>query len=87
MPDCAQPGDLVCVFDGATVPLVIRPRIKEQKEPGILSFASRYRRVSHPVEAEAESEYVLVGECYLHGLMDGEALACEDLKPGFIVLS
>ncbi|KAB8270645.1 hypothetical protein BDV30DRAFT_163014 [Aspergillus minisclerotigenes] len=27
--DGAQPGDLVCVFDGATVPYMLRPRARE----------------------------------------------------------
>ena len=43
-----QPGDLVCVLLGCSIPMVIR--------------------------SEAPNRHVLVGECYIHGVMDGEAL-------------
>lgn len=46
-PEPSQPGDLVCVMLGCSVPIVLRP----QKEL-----------------------YTVVGSCYVHGLMEGEAI-------------
>ncbi|KAB8214970.1 hypothetical protein BDV33DRAFT_181659 [Aspergillus novoparasiticus] len=37
VPRRAQPDDLICVFDGATVPYVLRPRAKGYE--GVFSFA------------------------------------------------
>ncbi|KAI9704631.1 MAG: hypothetical protein M1820_005379 [Bogoriella megaspora] len=51
-PDDAEPGDMVCIFYGCSVPVVVR------KHDDHSSVAS----------------YQLVGECYVHGRMDGEAL-------------
>lgn len=89
VPDCAEPGDLICIFDGAAVPYVIRPRA--DKVPGKLSFAYWHRQLfgnsSQPLEARPDPEYVLVGECYVQGLMEGEALADADSKSRLITLS
>lgn len=75
VPDCARPGDLICVFDGADVPHVIRPRAKQYPPPpGEATFKS-------------DPEYVLVGECYMQDLMNGEALTRKDLESKFLTLS
>jgi hypothetical protein len=46
-----EPGDIICVFRGAPVPLILRPE---------------------PISADGEEIVKLVGEAYLHGVMDGE---------------
>ena len=60
----AEPGDIICVFMGSTVPFAIRRR--------------------------ANGNYTLIGECYIHGLMDGEALDVlldrDDLEESWISL-
>lgn len=43
--DGAQPGDLVCVFDGMTVPYVLRPRAREYE--GVFSLAYWRRLLAH----------------------------------------
>jgi hypothetical protein len=51
-PALAMKGDYIAVFEGATVPYIVRPT--------------------------SEGAYKLVGHCYVHGIMDGEAF---DLRP------
>ncbi|KAG4435095.1 hypothetical protein IFR05_009422 [Cadophora sp. M221] len=45
-----RPGDLVCIFYGARVPFVLRPR------------------------PDGQSGYILVGEAFVYGIMDGELI-------------
>ncbi|PWY91506.1 hypothetical protein BO94DRAFT_462372 [Aspergillus sclerotioniger CBS 115572] len=89
VPDRARPGDLICIFDGATVPYVIRPRTEEGSGKLSLVYTYWYHQLSGYLLSPAQEvnpgpEYVLVGECYVDGLMDGEAL---DLESRFITLS
>ena len=44
----AQPGDVICVFVGPTMPFAIRKK--------------------------GSGNYILMGECYIYELVDGEAL-------------
>ena len=46
VPDFAKPGDLVCVLDGSSTPMVLR---------------------------KIERDFESIGECYVHGIMYGEA--------------
>ncbi|KAJ0423594.1 heterokaryon incompatibility protein-domain-containing protein [Aspergillus carlsbadensis] len=78
VPTRARSGDLVCIFDGARVPYVIRPRVVDGIENlSILSLAYWRHRASRWLSDErkgpADTEYTLVGECYIQGLMEGEA--------------
>lgn len=87
-PDVLSQVDLLCVFDGGDMPFLIRPR---NEEPGKLSFAYWYRRLSGyqspSMNFSPDTEYVLVGQCYVQGLMGGEALERTDLESKFITLS
>ncbi|RFU27869.1 hypothetical protein B7463_g8459, partial [Scytalidium lignicola] len=51
-------GDLVCIFFGCSVPVVVRRIIEDGKDTPFYQF---------------------IGECYVHGMMDGEAIT--DKKP------
>ena len=53
-----QQGDRVFIAKGAQVPLVLRPR---------------YRSTGNP-HHEFVDDYLFVGTCYVHGMMDGEAV-------------
>jgi hypothetical protein len=53
-PQTAKRGDIVCVFYGCSVPVLIR-KIKNKDK--------------------SKEEYEFIGECYLHGMMDGEAVS------------
>ncbi|KAK5936637.1 hypothetical protein PMZ80_011102 [Knufia obscura] len=57
VPAGTQPGDVICVFLGATVPYVLRP--------------------------QTDGSLSLVGECYVHGVMNGGAIYGEDRDQPF----
>jgi hypothetical protein len=60
VPPGTKEGDMVCIFMGAQVPFIIRPRPVQTEEcEGLI----------------LEQSYALVGECYVHGMMDGEGLS------------
>lgn len=48
VPDNAQPGDLVCILNGADLPLLLRQR--------------------------ADQDFDFIDQCYVHGIMNGEAV-------------
>jgi hypothetical protein len=54
VPMLAQPGDWIVIFQGSTVPFVVRPR--------------------------EDGHFTLVGECYVVGVMMGEALKNPAMK-------
>jgi hypothetical protein len=58
VPPRSRKGDPICVFAGAETPFVLR-RVGE-REVG--------------AAAGKKVVYELIGECYLHGVMDGEAV-------------
>jgi hypothetical protein len=47
-PQESQKGDIICIFFGCSVPVVLQP--------------------------QEDGEFKFVGECYVHGVMDGEAV-------------
>jgi hypothetical protein len=53
-PMAAKVDDLICILDGCSVPVVLRPCLRTGTD-------------------RPEVFYQLVGECYVHGMMDGEA--------------
>jgi hypothetical protein len=57
----AQEGDLVCVLYGCSVPVILR-KIGPRSNEGLLSDQS------------SSDHYEFIGECYIHGMMDGEAI-------------
>jgi hypothetical protein len=56
-PPRIEPGDIVCVFRGEPLPLILRP---------------------DPTSVGDEEIFKLVGEAYVHGVMDGEIFHAED---------
>ena len=54
-----QPGDEIFILCGGKMPLVLRPDLSERFQQGL-------SQESRPLHA-------LVGDCYIHGIMDGEA--------------
>lgn len=57
-----EKGDLVCIVHGAAAPFLLR----KSTGPPIEDDES--------AEGQEDQTYVLVGECYIHGLMDGEGM-------------
>jgi hypothetical protein len=54
-PRKSQVSDIICVFYGCSVPIVLRP-------------------------IEGTKGFQFIGECYVHGIMDGEALDKKHLR-------
>ncbi|TAQ89281.1 hypothetical protein B7494_g2425 [Chlorociboria aeruginascens] len=59
-PKETEPGDIICVFFGCSVPVVLRPDRK--KKPHY---------------------FHMVGECFVYGMMDGEAVAGQPWTPPY----
>lgn len=87
-----RPGDVAAVVFGASVVCILRPEegrvigIDELGNSGAKELGVESKREWEGVEQE---EYALVGEAYLHGYMDGEAIAMGmrgDLKESDFVL-
>jgi hypothetical protein len=62
-PPSVQDGDLVVILYGGKVPYVLRSmQLQILKRPGGGS------------DSDSMGQYALIGECYLHGVMDGSAM-------------
>ena len=72
-PSISRPGDEVCILFGCPVPFIIRP----------LEVRKLWMDTGEMVE---QKHYVLVGESYAYGLMDGEALEDTRMKEEVIYL-
>ena len=59
LPNEANIGDEICIFEGVNAPFLLR---------------------------KSGEHYKIVGSCYLHGMMDGEALRRDDWKPTKILI-
>ena len=59
-PEC-ETGDLICIVHGAAAPFLLH---KSTEVP----FEDK------SAESQEDQTYVLVGECYIHGLMNGEGM-------------
>lgn len=69
------------------VPHVLRPRAKEYD--GLFSFAYWPRSVTRGLlcrRDEVRTEYMLVGECYIYGIMEGEVMGRKGLDERLFAL-
>jgi Heterokaryon incompatibility protein (HET) len=88
VPQLSKPGDLICIFEGAQTPMLLRKSIlgggnnlQSRLDPGMWQkwfdemypFPSLMAPAPPSVSALAE-KFDLVGECYVHGIMLGEML-------------
>ncbi|KAK1759672.1 heterokaryon incompatibility [Echria macrotheca] len=64
VPNVSRPGDTICLLYGVSVPCVLREFDEEGKKDGKLDGG--------------RNKYQLVGDAYVHGVMDGEALGSGD---------
>lgn len=70
----AEPGDVIAIIRGNPVPLVLRrhhPRTVDTYDYALVRGRSILLVLPRCRSGDAET-YRLVGECYLHGVMDGE---------------
>ncbi|EJT69396.1 hypothetical protein GGTG_13015 [Gaeumannomyces tritici R3-111a-1] len=72
-PDLLEKGDVVCVLSGADLPLVLSPTSwRRQQDENDGEGAGRQPRPTEPWRVDHN---LLVGECYVEGLMNGETMA------------
>jgi hypothetical protein len=64
-PTVALPGDVVCILFGCSVPVLLRPA---RGADGRLLDSTK-----------APAFWNVVGECYIHGIMDGEGIDLESM--------
>lgn len=81
-PEDSRAGDVVCVFTGGETPFVLRP-----EEPD--ADAQVPRGSDDGVQADSQStralaqRYMVIGECYIHGAMDGEFVGSPEEEEWF----
>jgi hypothetical protein len=69
VPRDARVDDIVCILLGCSVPVVLRPVEQASDNGGHLENEDEYHG-----EHIRDREYYFVGEAYVHGIMDGEAM-------------
>ena len=75
-PAKCQPGDYIVVLTGGDVPYIFRPLSTSHK----LSRACRYLAGKHEnalsmTKQVAKTWYTILGDSYVHGIMDGDAFS------------
>jgi hypothetical protein len=70
-PRYTRPGDVVVIFNGDITPFVLR-QIRPDRQLTNLNVEEKTKEIFSP-----DDQYELVGECYVHGLMDNEVVAPE----------
>lgn len=92
VPKYAELGDDICLIYGAQVPFVLRALrsgLEESAEHEIdeKGEESEERKVSKEddVDEGKNQLYQLVGECYVHGMMDGEGLNLGETEQDFTI--
>ena len=79
-PSQTKKGDIICVLFGCSVPVALRqyvngqPASKAQRNSGIDRSKSLELAIEDAVKPSATVHYEFIGECYIHGFMDGEAV-------------
>jgi hypothetical protein len=73
VPQQARQGDVLCIFKGVEVPFLIRRALFKSRDlPFLLRPGAEY--------------FQIIGECYIHGVMEGELLGSRDTKWSNIML-
>ena len=70
VPPGSKVGDLVCILFGAQTPFILRPAEAHGDDHG----------------ETQEPSYILIGECYMHGMMDGETITPEAVRQMFKII-
>jgi hypothetical protein len=78
-PTTTKLGDEVCVILGCSVPLMLRSHdVLQDHRQGQSHLGTRLEAPSRGVSRRTHHRYHrLIGECYFHGFMDGEAVSKE----------
>jgi Heterokaryon incompatibility protein (HET) len=78
-PTTTKLGDEICVIPGCSVPLMLRSHdVLQDHRQGQSYLGTRLEAPSRGVSRRTHHRHHrLIGECYLHGFMDGEAVSKE----------
>ena len=68
-PAPTQVGDIVCILLGGSEPFILRPRLDTARTTHDSRKSARVAK-----QALETTEWTLIGDCYLHGHMHGEAM-------------
>ncbi|KAK4692789.1 hypothetical protein P7C71_g4485, partial [Lecanoromycetidae sp. Uapishka_2] len=71
-PQVAETGDVLCVIYGCPTPMVIRP--------------VEHSSIDEGEAGDHRTHYRLLGECFVHGFMQGEAMEISDAEDQYIIL-
>lgn len=63
-PDACLPGDVVAILGGSAVPVILRPAQASPRHNG-----------SFDLDGVSGSSFQVIGDAYIHGVMDGEAFS------------
>lgn len=66
-PDTVREGDMLAVLSGGDTPFLLRPIREDERLPEVGEIPSAQ-----------SNRYLLVGECFMHGLMQGEVVIAAD---------
>jgi hypothetical protein len=67
--ELSREGDYICIIDGASAPLVLRPHDKFDE-----SANNRMAKAQKKLSADDKNFFTFVSPAYVHGAMDGEAM-------------
>ncbi|GIZ38747.1 hypothetical protein CKM354_000215100 [Cercospora kikuchii] len=73
-PDKTKRGDLICILHGCSVPVILRKYINGVPSAKRCPAEDCPTRQYFGSTAERKVTYELIGECYVHGMMNGEAI-------------
>ncbi|KAL4870872.1 heterokaryon incompatibility protein-domain-containing protein [Aspergillus spectabilis] len=71
VPRGAKKGDAVCIINGCSVPILLR-QVKARKRDYLGTGTEMYQSNEGAYDGTV-TWYEMIGECYVHGMMDGEA--------------
>ncbi|ERF68172.1 hypothetical protein EPUS_05253 [Endocarpon pusillum Z07020] len=83
-PSKAREGDLICILYGCSVPVVLRRKHRTASED-IPIYPTTGTATNEDIVPRVRSNkrdhyYEFIGECYIHGMMDGEALRHQRIR-------
>lgn len=80
-PERCEKGDVVAVLQGGNVPYILRPEISLRRLLHVSRLLMQARTVgvvTTAVNLCAKGLYAILGDSYVHGIMDGEAFGLQD---------
>jgi hypothetical protein len=80
----ARKGDVICILYGCSVPVILRRHAKsdamisKERMEDDEKTEERKQAANNLIQQDDHVWYELIGECYIHEMMDGEAIRYQD---------